>query len=275
VTTHRSASLTRTIADHPWSSLQDALLLFGGMIVALVLALEYDLFKFGSELTTEERTLSLRELIFLSGLLAVGIVAFIVRRLYESRSEAIGRLQRNLEITKLKDQTRRDPLTGILNRRGLLEVLAWAISDLNRGICQHAFFLLDIDEFKRFNDVHGHTVGDQVLKVVVERLRAAVRPADILARLDGGDEFAVLARDVDRDEAGEIGRGLIAALRSEIFAEGATHKISICVGAVMLTEQGMTGGEILNMADLAMLRAKEVDQPPLVFYEDPESPLRR
>ena len=112
----------------------------------------------------------------------------------------------------------------------------------------------------------------RVLKVVVERLRAAVRPADILARLDGGDEFAVLARDVGRDKAGVIGRGLIAALQSEIFAEGAAHKVSICVGAVMLTQHGTTSGEILDMADLAMLRARDADQLPLVFYEATDSP---
>ena len=241
-------------------------------MVALVLALEYDLFKFGNQLTTEERSLSLAELIFLSALLAAGIVAFIVRRLYESRNEAIRRIHRNLEIAKLKDQTRRDPLTGLLNRRGLLEALSPATSDLNREGRQNAFFLLDIDEFQRVNDLHGHLVGDQVLKIIVERIKSAVGPADILARLDGGDEFAVLARDVDRDEAQEIGRRLIAALQSEIFAEGAAHKVSICVGAVMLPEQGATSGEILSKADLAMYRAKEEDQPAVVFFDAADVP---
>jgi diguanylate cyclase (GGDEF)-like protein len=264
----KPSSVTRAISDHPWSSLQDALLLSVGMIVAVILALEYDLFRFGNQLTAVERRLSLGELIFLTALLATGIVAFILRRLYEGRNEAISRAHREQEIKKLKDQSLRDPLTGVLNRRGLLEALSSAISSRR----QHAFFLLDLDEFKRINDLHGHAVGDQVLKVIVERFKDAARPTDILARLDGGDEFALLACDVDRDEAQAIGQRLIAALQEEIFAEGFAHKVCVCAGAVMLPERGMTSGEILSKADLAMYRAKEADQPALVFYEAADAP---
>jgi diguanylate cyclase (GGDEF)-like protein len=242
------------------------------MIVAVVLALEYDLFRFGDQLTADERRISLGELLFLSALLAAGIFAFILRRLYEGRKEAAKRIHRDVELEQLREKTLRDPLTGVLNRRGILEALSSATSGLNQVERQHAFFLLGLDEFKRVNDLHGHSVGDQVLKVVVERIKAASRPTDILARLDGGDVFAVLAYDVDRDEAQVIGRRLVAALQSDIFADGSAHKVGACVGAVMLPEQGITSGEILSKADLAMYRAKGADQSALVFFEATDVP---
>ena len=65
---------------------------------------------------------------------------------------------------------------------------------------KHAFFLIDLNDFKRVNDLHGHSVGDRVLQVIAERFRTVARPSDLLARL-GGDEFAVLSYNVDRDTA--------------------------------------------------------------------------
>ena len=62
---------------------------------------------------------------------------------------------------------------------------------------KHVFFILDLNGFKRVNDLHGHAVGDSVLQVVVERFKRVARPSDVLGRL-GGDEFAVLSYDVDR-----------------------------------------------------------------------------
>jgi diguanylate cyclase (GGDEF)-like protein len=262
-------ALAQAIADNRWSSLQDVILLLGGMIVAGVLALEYDLFRFGDELTVEERRLTLAELIFLSALLAVGIFAFILRRLYEGRTAAIHRLHRNLEIEKLKDQTLRDPLTGLLNRRGMQAALTAATSGAGDHGRQDALFLLDLDNFKRVNEIHGHSVADHVVKIIVERLSAVARPTDVLARL-GDDEFAVLAHDVDRDAAQATGQRFIAALQSEIFVEGYANTFSVAIGAVMVPQQGTTAGEVLHNADLAMYRAREQDQPALVFFGGPD-----
>ena len=262
-------ALAQAIADNRWSSLQDAILLFGGMIVAVVLALEYDLFRFGEQFTVEERRLTLAELMFLSALLAVGIFAFILRRLYEGRSAAVRRLHGNLEIEKLKDQTLRDPLTGLLNRRGMQAALASAAlgPDHDRG--PHAFFLLALNNLKRVNEIHGHSVADHVVKIIVERLSAVARPTDVLARL-GDDEFAVLAHDVDRDAAQATGQRFIAALQSEMFVEGYANTFSVAIGAVMMPQQGTTAGEVLHNADLAMYRAREQDQPTLVFFGSPD-----
>jgi diguanylate cyclase (GGDEF)-like protein len=266
-----SSSLAQIIADHPRSSLQDAILLLGGMIVAAVLALEYDLFRFGEELTPQERRLTLAELIFLSALLALGIFAFILRRLYEGRTTAARRVERHLQLKTLMDQVAHDPLTGFLNRRGLLPALTSTTATARRDSREHALFLLDLDNFKRINDLHGHTVGDQVLKAIAGRLRAAVRPTDVVARLGGSDEFAVLAHDIDREAAEALGQRLIAALQPKIFVEGYADTVTAAIGAVLIPQHGTTAEEVLHNADLAMYRAKEQDLPALVFFGGSEN----
>jgi diguanylate cyclase (GGDEF)-like protein len=84
--------------------------------------------------------------------------------------------------------------------------------------------MIDLNSFKRINDLHGHAVGDEVLEVVAERFRAAARPSDLVARL-GDDELAVLAYNVDQDTAHKIGLRFLDALEGEIRVAGHTHKV--------------------------------------------------
>jgi diguanylate cyclase (GGDEF)-like protein len=268
VKSYRSSRVARAIAEHPWSSLQDFVLLSSGMIVAVVLALEYDLFRYGEQLSPEERKITLGELIFLSGLLAAGVVGFVLRRLQESRNLIVDKARYSYDMERLKEQTLRDPLTGALNRRGLLEALAAATAGQDPGRSKHAFFVIDLDGFKRVNDLHGHTVGDEVLKAAVDRTRTAARPGDVLGRLDGGDEFALLACEVSRQRAEALAERIVDAFARDIVVEGCQAKLDVSIGAVTLPDQGMTGGEIITKADLAMYRAKEDGLPAVVFFDD-------
>ena len=260
------SSVVCAVGHHPWASLQDLLLILGAMVGATVLALEYDLFRFASELTTQERRITLAELMFLSALLVMGIVAFIVRRQYEGRRDALLSVQRELDIQGLRDEALRDPLTGLPNRRGVLAALALAMTGHSQDGRHHAFFLLDLNGFKRVNDEHGHAVGDRVLKVVVERFKAASRPSDLVGRL-GGDEFAVLACDVDREGARAIGNRFIASLHSPISTDRASHQVGVAIGAATIPQDGVTPEEILCNADIAMYRAKAEDRSALVFFQ--------
>jgi diguanylate cyclase len=109
-------------------------------------------------------------------------------RQLETRSEEVLSLTHRLE--RMQADALNDPLTGLLNRRGLER----AIVDLDTGVNQlngASLILADIDHFKRINDSHGHLIGDQVLCAVAQVLRARIKGSDISARL-GGDEFAVL-----------------------------------------------------------------------------------
>ena len=153
---------------------------------------------------------------------------------------------------------------------GLTAVTASSPSDGRK----HAFFLIDLNDFKRVNDLHGHALGDRVLQVVAERFRTAARPSDLLARL-GGDEFAVISYDVDRDTAHAIGLRFIATLASEIRVGGHLHEIGASIGAALIPDAGTTAEEIIHNADLAMYRAKGQDRPSLVFSEPTASHPRQ
>jgi diguanylate cyclase (GGDEF)-like protein len=120
---------------------------------------------------------------------------------------------------------------------------------------KHAFFLIDLNDFKRINDLHGHAFGDRVLQAPSEEHSLS----DLLARL-GGDEFALLCYDVDRDAALAIGHRFIAALEGEIRAGGYSHIIGASIGAVLIPDDGANAEEVIHHADLATYRAKGQDQ---------------
>lgn len=171
-----------------------------------------------------------------------------------------------MEVGELRRQALQDPLTGLPNRRAVLEALAEATAGPRSDGRRHAFFLLDLNDFKRVNDRYGHAEGDRVLQIVVERFRSAARPSDILAR-QGGDEFALLAYDVDRSAAETIGRRYISVLARDIWAEGHAHDVGVSIGVTLIPDDGVTVQEILHHADLAMYRAKEQGRSALAFFD--------
>jgi len=256
--------LLRSIADHRWVSAQDFVLLVAAMSVAALLTLEYDLFRFAGQLTEPERKITLAEAIALTCLLAVCISAFILRRLQEQRDHSEHRFSVDSEMQNLRDLALRDPLTGLPNRRALLTKLG-EVEGQTEGR-KHVFFLLDLNGFKRVNDLHGHAVGDLVLQVVVERFKRVARPGDVLGRL-GGDEFAVLSYDVDKSAAAGIGQRFLTTLEKEIWVEGSCHDVGVSVGAAIIPDDGSSAQEIVRNADLAMYRAKDKERSSLMFFD--------
>lgn len=264
----------RTIIKNPWSSVQDGLLLASVMLVGALLALQYNLFWFISELSEPQRKISLAEAIFLTVLLALCIFAFVIRRLREEKHDVARRVATKTQVRRLKTIASQDSLTGLANRRVLLSSLTSAIATSCSDGRKHAFFLIDLNGFKRVNDLRGHPIGDRILQVVAERFRAIARPSDLLARI-GGDEFGLLSYDIDRDIARTIGLRFIATLEREIQVGGHLHEMSASVGATMIPDDGTTADEIIHNADLAMYRAKGDDQTSLVFFEPPASHPRQ
>lgn len=239
------------------------------MIVALLLALEYDLFSFIAVLSDSQRRISVAEAIFLTLLLSLCLFTFALRRLREERHDEARRLAARTQIRELRKLASEDPLTGLANRRVLLSALAEATASATSTGRRHAFFLIDLNDFKRLNDLRGHSVGDRVLQVVAQRFRAATRPSDLLARI-GGDEFAVLAYEVDRKEAQALGARFLAGLTDEIRVGQQPHAVGASIGAALIPEDGVTPEEIAHHADLAMYRAKALDHSALVFFSAPD-----
>lgn len=266
----RLKALAQDVARHPWSSLQDGLLVAMAMLVAALLALQYNLFWFISELSEPQRKISLAEAIFLTILLALCIVAFVIRRLHEERRDAARQVTAKTQLRQFRWRASRDSLTNLANRRSMLKALAAVTASSRSDGRKHAFLLMDLNNFKRVNDLQGHTLGDRVLQVIARRLRSSVRPTDLLARL-GGDEFALLCYDVNRDTALAIARRFNESLESEIQVGGHSHKIGASIGAALIPDDGSDAEEIIHHADLAMYRAKGQDGSSVVFFEPKET----
>lgn len=155
-----------------------------------------------------------------------------------------------------------DPLTGLLNRRGLHDVLS---TNLPRATPERmlAVYMLDLDQFKPINDQYGHDVGDELLVVVASRLRGTVRGGDVIARL-GGDEFVVTASGLaNEQQAHELGAKLVAALSSPFVLEGNNRQAPIVcniggtAGYAISPKHGHDPVVILKLADAAMYQGKQ------------------
>lgn len=168
------------------------------------------------------------------------------------------------ESERLAREARTDALTGLLNRGGLLAEAG------ARGGAEASFGLVfvDLDQFKPINDRYGHTVGDEVLEGVAQRLREAVRRTDIVGRL-GGDEFLVLLPGADRTVAPRVVDALRDALSAPFRIAGHTLHVSASIG-VAYCPAGESLREAITRADAAMYDDKAQNARALVT-EAPES----
>jgi diguanylate cyclase (GGDEF)-like protein len=158
-----------------------------------------------------------------------------------------------------------DDLTGLGNRALLLQRLAEHV-DAGRPV---AVCLLDLDRFKEVNDTLGHGTGDQLLRLVADRLRAGIRPADTVARL-GGDEFVLLLEVDTFEEATGIVDRLVAQLRRPYEVAGARLEVGASAGIAMFPEHGDDLEVLLRRADAAMYAAKEASSSTVLFTHDLE-----
>ena len=152
-----------------------------------------------------------------------------------------------------------DEVTGLANRAHFLEHLQRAAD--SPGPTGLAVLFLDLDRFKVVNDSLGHATGDDLLRVMAARLRAAVRDGDVVARF-GGDEFTVLLRDVDPALAAEVAERIRSSLALPVTLGDAELDVSASVGVVivspqMLQDQTMDADDLVRDADAAMYRAKD------------------
>jgi diguanylate cyclase (GGDEF)-like protein len=159
-------------------------------------------------------------------------------------------------LAEARHQARHDATTGLANRRLFTERLEDALADGRRTGWHPVVCFLDLDGFKRVNDVYGHAVGDHLLVAVGQRIQASLRETDLAARLSG-DEFGVLLRGVDRSvDAGWVAAKLVAALHEPFEVDGSEVRIGASVGVAAAPVAGATPDELLKAADHAMYEAK-------------------
>ena len=166
--------------------------------------------------------------------------------------------ERRMLERELRHMADHDPLTALLNRRGLEAELERHVTHVNRYGARGALLVLDLDHFKAVNDTLGHEAGDRLIVTVANLLRTRLRSSDAVARL-GGDEFAILLPDANAEMARHVAEEIVADVqRNAAVDHGQTRRhVTASVGVTMFTQEQINAESVLVDADLAMYDAKE------------------
>ncbi len=166
----------------------------------------------------------------------------------------------------LRFMAQHDALTGLPNRLSMQQRLALAMELAKRNRKKLAVMLVDLDDFKVINDTRGHPAGDQALVQLAARLRTSVRGSDTVARY-GGDEFVVLAGELDRGEdAAMIAEKVSDMIQVPLALEGGPAKISCSIGISVFPDDAETAEGLIALADKAMYASKSGRDQRYAYY---------
>ena len=188
-----------------------------------------------------------------------------IARLGRAQSERVAELQEAQEA--LTTQATHDALTGLPNRPLLVERIDHAIARCRRAGGFLSVLFVDLDRFKQINDTHGHAAGDVALRRVADKLVSALRPTDTVARI-GGDEFVVLAPDVDSQlHAVDLGTRLVAELGRPVAGADNEERVAASIGISVSSAGRGTAELLLDEADTAMYEAKSLGGRRVAVYD--------
>jgi diguanylate cyclase (GGDEF)-like protein/PAS domain S-box-containing protein len=198
---------------------------------------------------------------------------------YDTQGQLLGYVGHCMDITDAKRAeveierlAYHDALTGLPNRILLLDRLTQALATARRSRRCGALMFVDLDQFKRINDVHGHATGDAVLREVARRLEYFLREEDTVARL-GGDEFVILLPDLtaNLDETGSLVMAVAEKIRSKLESpvtiDGQEFVTSASIGITVFPKDVESVDDLMREADTAMYRAKERGRNALSYFE--------
>lgn len=164
---------------------------------------------------------------------------------------------------RLETAANYDALTGLPNRRRLTEIFTQELHEANLRRGTVALCFIDLDGFKAINDLHGHAVGDAVLKIVSERLKATLRQHDAVGRL-GGDEFVAVLRDV---EDSKVYDRILESVRCPISYQNSVMKLSASMGVTVYPDDSEDPDTLLRHADQAMYAAKDAGKDSFSMFD--------
>ena len=165
-----------------------------------------------------------------------------------------------------------DVLTGLPNRRLLMDRIAHLLAAAPRDQSISALMFIDLDHFKHINDARGHATGDALLRLAGERLAQLMRKADTVARI-GGDEFVVLLAHLADDlhgaahAAAQVAEKIRAAIARDFEIGGQSYHCSASIGVTLLPKAPQQAHDLLREADIAMYRAKAEGRNGIAFFE--------
>ncbi|WP_296255791.1 MULTISPECIES: putative bifunctional diguanylate cyclase/phosphodiesterase [unclassified Pseudomonas] len=160
-----------------------------------------------------------------------------------------------------------DALTNLINRRGFNQIFAERLTEQNQAGGKLAVMFLDVDYFKRINDSLGHDAGDELLKVIAERIRGATRSSDVVARF-GGDEFCILIALHTIAEARHMAQRVMIRMKDPIALAGRSMVMTTSIGVSIYPDDGQTCDELLKSADLALYQSKDNGRNTLHFFNE-------
>jgi diguanylate cyclase (GGDEF)-like protein len=166
---------------------------------------------------------------------------------------------------RLEHQAQTDSLTGLFNHRSFHERLLAALQETSRTQEPVAVLMLDIDDFKRVNDVHGHGTGDELLQHFADALRRSVRPADVVCRL-GGEEFGVIMASCEEPNATRVANRIVERLGE--LDMPAVERVTVSVGVALGPEHAMNPRELAACAEAAMMTAKAQGKNRVVLFAE-------
>jgi len=141
-----------------------------------------------------------------------------------------------------------DVLTNVANRRMFEKVLSRYLNQAARSKLKLSLIFIDVDNFKQINDICGHELGDTALKEIAKKIKANLRPADIVGRI-GGDEFVILCCNISNEESSAIIERIKKSVSEVTIGK---FKLSISAGAAVYPEDGISTEELIRTADLLM-----------------------
>lgn len=177
------------------------------------------------------------------------------------------RVETYLEIANL------DELTGIYNLRYLRERLKEELDKAIKTSQYLAVCFIDIDQFSRVNDTLGHPTGDQVLKRIAEVIKENIRFSDILARY-GGEEFVAVLEETDPEDACKVMERVRSAIENERFRykdKDLNIKVTVSIGIASYPKNGKVDQELIEKADRALYRAKDMGKNKVIIYEEEQN----
>ena len=199
----------------------------------------------------------------------VGIVEFLTgttgRRFHDGETELLRTMSNQVAVSlenarlvrQLRDAAETDLVTGVYSHRHLQDRVRQETARAARSRSPLSVLMVDLDDFKRINDEHGHQAGDRVLRSIAGALRAAVRTSDVVARY-GGDEFVVLMPDTAEDDARQVAARAAAAVAelAQPMADGSVEHVTCSYGLALHPRDGRSGRALLRAADAAMYTHK-------------------
>jgi diguanylate cyclase (GGDEF)-like protein len=197
------------------------------------------------------QTRQTRVIIFLSALLSIGLLTAVIYVLTLRLAVALDKAQQQLKTQALTDE-----LTGLSNRRQVMDRLEQEFRRairIGEPIC---VISLDIDHFKKINDTYGHLFGDMVLKKIAERMQNSLRPYDTVGRV-GGEEFLIVAPATPSDEALSLAQRVLLAINCVPMEDGTSSvTVTASAGVAVISNDDAEAEDLLRKADRSLYEAK-------------------